>query len=117
DKESSLFDGMDVSITGVAKFAGKDGERLLPSLTKIKELAARAMNEYRAEHPEAIAPHLAAGLREVRAVRGMLSSQSNCSRVRSLANQYGWLGGSSAGTVTRKRAVASARSRPRPNCG
>jgi hypothetical protein len=80
DKESSLFDGLDVSLTGVAKFAGKDGERLLPALTKIKELAARAMNEYRAEHPEAIAPHLAAGLREVRVVRGQLNGLDAVSR-------------------------------------
>ncbi len=80
DRESSLFDGLDVSLTGVAKFAGKDGERLLPSLTKIKEFAARAMNEYRAEHPEAIAPHLAAGLREVRVVRSQLNGLGAGSR-------------------------------------
>ncbi len=76
--EKSLFDGLDVTITGLAKFAGKDGERLLPTmlpaLTSIKEHAAKALAEYRIERPELIAPHLAAGLRETRALREALNT-------------------------------------------
>ncbi len=72
EKESSLFTGIDTSITGIAKFAGQAGDRLLPALARIKELAARAMTEYRVEHPEQIAPYLVAGLREVRALRHTL---------------------------------------------
>jgi LmbE family N-acetylglucosaminyl deacetylase len=72
--ETSLFAGMDVTLTGVAKFAGKDGERLLPALTKIKAAAAQAQAEYRIEQPALSAPHLAAGLREVRALRATLGS-------------------------------------------
>ncbi len=72
--ERSLFTGIDVSVTGIARFAGKEGERMMPSLTKIKELAAKALAEFRIEQPEAIAPHLAAGLREVRALRATLGS-------------------------------------------
>ncbi len=74
EKESSLFTGIDVSVTGIAKFAGKDGERMLPTLNKIKEHAARAMADFRIEHPDLIAPHLAAGLREVRALRATLGN-------------------------------------------
>ncbi len=74
DVEKSLFTGIDVTGAGVAKFAGKEGERMLPALTKIKELAAKALSEFRIEQPEAIAPHLAAGLREVRALRATLGS-------------------------------------------
>lgn len=70
--ERSLFTGLDVSLTGAAQLAAKDGAQLLPALTKIKELAARALAEFRIEQPEAVAPHLAAGLREVRALRGSL---------------------------------------------
>lgn len=73
EKESSLFNGIDVSLTGIARFAGKDGERLLPALNRIKEHAARAISEFRIEHPDQIAPHLAAGLREVRALRASLA--------------------------------------------
>jgi LmbE family N-acetylglucosaminyl deacetylase len=72
--ESSLFTGIETSITGMAKFAASDGERLLPALNKIKDHAARAMAEYRVEQPVLIAPHLAAGLREVRALRASLGS-------------------------------------------
>lgn len=74
DLERSLFEGLDVSLTGVAKFAGKDGERLLPALTKIKEHAAQALSEFRIEHPDLSAPHLAAGLREIRALRTALGN-------------------------------------------
>jgi hypothetical protein len=74
EKESSLFTGIDVTIAGIAKFAGNEGERMKPALNKIKEYAARAMAEFRIEHPDLIAPHLAAGLREVRSIRATLSN-------------------------------------------
>jgi LmbE family N-acetylglucosaminyl deacetylase len=73
DVEPSLFTGLDVSTTGIAKFVGKDGERLLPALTKIKDTAAKALAEFRIEQPALIAPHLAAGLREVRQLRAALT--------------------------------------------
>ncbi len=74
DVEKSLFTGIDTSLVGIAKFAGKGGEQLLPSLNKIKDLAAQALVEFKLEQPAAIAPHLAAGLREVRSLRGQLSN-------------------------------------------
>ena len=73
DKETSLFDGLDTSITGIAAFAGQAGERLRPALTKLQHLAARAMAEHHPQHPEQVAPHLAAGLREARTLRNTLS--------------------------------------------
>ena len=74
DAERSLFEGIDVTITGVAKFAGNEGELMLPALDRVKGLAAKALAEFRIERPEAIAPHLAAGLREVRALRATLTN-------------------------------------------
>ncbi len=74
EKESSLFTGIDVTITGIAKFAGAGGERLLPALTKIKDAAAKAQAEFRIAQPDLIAPHLAAGLHEVRALRGQIGN-------------------------------------------
>src|SRR5262245_5372118 len=71
--EKSLFTGLDVSISGISRFAGQNGDRMLPGLNKIKELAARALAEFRIEQPDGIAPHLAAGLGEVRALRSTLS--------------------------------------------
>jgi LmbE family N-acetylglucosaminyl deacetylase len=67
--EPSLFTGIDVSVTGIAEFAPQAKERMLPGLRKIKELAAKALAEYRIEQPEAIGIYLAEGLREVRALR------------------------------------------------
>jgi len=80
ERESSLFAGIDVSITGIAKFAGKDGGRMLPGLTKIKDAAAKAMAEFRLEQPDAIAPYLATGLREVRLLRSTLDGLDPVSR-------------------------------------
>ncbi len=74
EKETTLFTGIDTSITGIAKFAGKDGDQMLPALTKIKAVAAQAIAELRLEQPGAIAPQLAAGLREVRALRTTLNN-------------------------------------------
>ena len=80
DVEKSLFEGIDVTITGVARFAGNEGERMLPALSRVKELASKALAEFRIERPEAIAPHLAAGLREVRALRSALTNLDPVSR-------------------------------------
>jgi LmbE family N-acetylglucosaminyl deacetylase len=72
--EKSLFAGIDTSIVGIAKFAGSQGESLRPSLAKIQELAAQAWAEFKLEQPAAIAPKLAAGLREVRTLRAQLTN-------------------------------------------
>src|SRR5215475_8722009 len=80
DAERSLFEGVDVTITGIAMFAGSEGERMTPALARIKELAAKALADFRIESPEAIAPQLAAGLREVRSLRATLGSLDPVSR-------------------------------------
>jgi hypothetical protein len=72
--EQSLFTGLDTSIVGIAKFAGQRGEQWRPSLRKIQALAAQALAEFKFETPSTIAPYLAAGLREVRALRAQLTN-------------------------------------------
>ncbi|MBK9316197.1 MAG: PIG-L family deacetylase [Acidobacteria bacterium] len=79
-RETSLFTGIDISITGIAAFAGQEGERLKPALQKIQDLAAKALLEFRVEQPESIASHLAAGLREVRHLRADLKGIDAVSR-------------------------------------
>ncbi|MBS1807029.1 MAG: PIG-L family deacetylase [Acidobacteria bacterium] len=74
EKETTFFTGIDTTITGIAKFAGDNQGKILPALSKIKDLAAKAMMEFRMEQPVAIAPYLADGLREVRALRATLGS-------------------------------------------
>lgn len=80
EKESSLFDGLDVTMTGMARFAGAGGDRLLPALRRIQALAVRALAELNSQEPQAIAPHLAAGLREVRALKNDLGSLDPAAR-------------------------------------
>ncbi|MFN7926946.1 MAG: PIG-L family deacetylase [Blastocatellia bacterium] len=74
EKETTIFTGIDTTISGIAKFAGQNGAQMLPALNKIKDLAAKAMAEFRVEQPAAIAPLLATGLHEVRAVRATIGN-------------------------------------------
>ncbi len=78
--ENSLFTGLDTSVKGIAKFAGKNSEQILPSLTKIQDSAAKALSEFRSEQPASIAPHLASGLKEIRSLRGQLSELDSLSK-------------------------------------
>jgi LmbE family N-acetylglucosaminyl deacetylase len=78
--EKSLFTGIDVSLMGIARFAGKEGERMLPALSNIKDYAAKALADFKLEQPDAIAPYLAAGLREVRALRTSLGALDPASK-------------------------------------
>jgi LmbE family N-acetylglucosaminyl deacetylase len=65
EKESSLFDGIDVSLVGIASLAqGGDSTFLKTDLSQINSLVDKAMNDFSAQHPEAIASTLAAGLKQ-----------------------------------------------------
>jgi LmbE family N-acetylglucosaminyl deacetylase len=65
DKEKSFFDGIDVSLMGIATLAtdGKQGF-LGTGLKRVNELVESAMTNFSAAHPENIAPQLAEGLKE-----------------------------------------------------
>jgi LmbE family N-acetylglucosaminyl deacetylase len=64
DKESSLFDGIDVSLMGIASLA-QDGDTafLKDGLSRINGFVEKAMSDFSAQHPEALASTLAAGLK------------------------------------------------------
>ena len=60
DKESSFFDGIDISLTGIASLAqGGDAGFLKDGLSQINSLVEKSMSDFSAPHPEAIAPTLA----------------------------------------------------------
>jgi LmbE family N-acetylglucosaminyl deacetylase len=65
DNESSFFDGIDVSLMGIASLA-KDGKAdfLLPGLKKLNELVESAIGSYSIASPEKIAPKLAEGFKK-----------------------------------------------------
>ncbi|MGB7022886.1 MAG: PIG-L family deacetylase, partial [Candidatus Acidiferrales bacterium] len=65
EKESSFFDGIDVSLAGIASLApGDDSSFLKADLSRINSLVDKAMNDFSAQHPETIASTLAAGLKQ-----------------------------------------------------
>jgi len=68
-KESSFFDGIDVSLMGIANLAqGGDTAFLKDGLSQINSLVDKATNDFSAQHPEAIASTLAAGLKATNAL-------------------------------------------------
>ncbi|MGA8072311.1 MAG: PIG-L family deacetylase [Candidatus Acidiferrales bacterium] len=65
DKESSFFDGIDVSLAGIASLAqGGDAAFLTHGLSQINSLVEKSMSSFSAQHPEAIASTLAEGLKK-----------------------------------------------------
>jgi LmbE family N-acetylglucosaminyl deacetylase len=67
--ESSVFDGLDTSIPGIAALAGLPAGSLASELATIEAAVKAALDEYDPRRPEAIVSHLARGLTAVRAAR------------------------------------------------
>ena len=77
DKEQSFFDGIDISLTGIASLAKGGGTAFL--LTGLKQMNAdveKAMDQFSAMHPERIAPQLADGLKTTAALLDQLSKSN-----------------------------------------
>src|SRR5436309_11968206 len=69
EKESSFFEGIVVSLAGIADLAqGGDVAFLKEGLSNINSLVERAISGFSAQHPEAIASTLADGLKATRAL-------------------------------------------------
>jgi LmbE family N-acetylglucosaminyl deacetylase len=75
EKESSFFDGIDISLTSIAGLAqGGDSTFLKDGLSQINSLVEKAMNDFSAQHPETIASSLAAGLKKTRELMEKVAS-------------------------------------------
>ena len=68
-RESSLFDGIDTRLTGIASVAGLPEGALRSELQAIEVAIRRAIDGYRPLSPEQIVPALVDSLRAVRAAR------------------------------------------------
>jgi LmbE family N-acetylglucosaminyl deacetylase len=66
DKENSFYDGIDVSLMGIASLATGDTTFLKDGLSGISRDAADALKQYSSDRPAAIAPLLASGLKTTR---------------------------------------------------
>lgn len=70
--ESHLFDGLDVTVPGLAKTAGLPAGALQAPLQAMDDAAKKALAELDADEPHKIVPQLAAGLQAARAARAAL---------------------------------------------
>ncbi len=76
-KESGFFDGVDISLLGIASLVqGGDKEFLLAGLQKINAAVEQAIENFSAPHPEKTAPALANGLKETIALLGELDKSN-----------------------------------------
>jgi LmbE family N-acetylglucosaminyl deacetylase len=74
-KEGSFFDGMDVSLTGIASLAeGQPNAFLKEGLLRVDGLVGQAMRDFSLDHPEKVAPSLAKGLQETNALVATVSA-------------------------------------------
>jgi LmbE family N-acetylglucosaminyl deacetylase len=77
DQEASFFDGIDVSLAGIASLVGESGHELLAEgLQKINRSVEEAMSAFSATHPEKSARFLSEGLKETRDLMGRVKSSA-----------------------------------------
>ncbi len=77
EKEASFYDGIDISLTGIATLAPAGAnESLKTALAEINAHVERSMAEYSAHQPDRIAAHLAAGLRATNALVDRISASN-----------------------------------------
>ncbi len=77
DKEQSFFDGVDVSLAGIAELAqGQQNGFLKESLAGINTAIENAISQFAFDHPEKIAPLLAEGLKQTNVLAAQVSSSS-----------------------------------------
>ena len=77
DKEATFFDGIDVSLMGIASLAqAGDTGFLKDGLSQINSLVQKATNDFSVQHPEIIASTLAAGLKATNDLLTKVSSSN-----------------------------------------
>ena len=77
EKDQSFFDGVDVSLAGIADLAhGQDSAFLREGLGRVNAAVEQAMSLFSAEHPEKIAPMLADGLKQTNALAAQVSASA-----------------------------------------
>jgi hypothetical protein len=74
--ETSVFDGLDTSIAGLAVLAGLPPGTMATELAAVDAAARQSLADYRPLEPERLVPVLARGLRATRAARAALRSAS-----------------------------------------
>jgi LmbE family N-acetylglucosaminyl deacetylase len=76
EKEKSFYDGIEISLTGIASLASGDTGFLKSELARLSKIADDAVDQYRPATPATIAPMLADGLQVTRALIQRVQSSS-----------------------------------------
>lgn len=76
EKENSFYDGIDVSLMGIASLATGDTAFLKAGLEKLSKVGEDAMDHYRPANPASIAPMLADGLQSTRTLIQQVQASS-----------------------------------------
>jgi LmbE family N-acetylglucosaminyl deacetylase len=74
--ERSIFDGIDVTVMGLARLAGLPDDAIRSELQAMDAAARKALADYNVLDPAAIIPTLAEGLRAARAARSAVKTVS-----------------------------------------
>jgi LmbE family N-acetylglucosaminyl deacetylase len=74
ESEQDMFDGIDVSLTGIADFAGGAAPRLKKELAEVQQIVHEATGNYNPFGPAKLTPILAKGLKKLREIRSSLST-------------------------------------------
>ena len=74
--EKTMFDGLDVTVPGIAKLAGLPDGTIRSELAAIDAAAKKALADYEPLNPARIIPALVDGLRATRAARAALKSST-----------------------------------------
>jgi LmbE family N-acetylglucosaminyl deacetylase len=76
-KETSFFDGIDVSLAGIASLAQRGESQFLnDGLAQINTLVEKAIQDFSAHNPQAVAPTLAEGLKSTRELMEKVSASN-----------------------------------------
>jgi LmbE family N-acetylglucosaminyl deacetylase len=73
ENEQTIFDGLDTSISGIARLTGPAGETLPDDLAGIQRAASLAVDNFNVNDPNTVLAALHSGLTRARAARGNLA--------------------------------------------
>ncbi|HKP84532.1 MAG TPA: PIG-L family deacetylase, partial [Blastocatellia bacterium] len=73
-EEKDIFENLDVTLAGIAGFAGRSAPRLNGPLASAQQAAEEALAKYNPLLPSAIAPQVARGLKKIREIRASLAT-------------------------------------------
>ncbi len=75
EKEASVFDGIDTSITGIAKVTNNNDPQLASRLAALQASAAAALNSYQIYSPASLVPVLARGHKQAKEAKESTSNK------------------------------------------